>query len=134
MSSFFGEFFGTMIMIILGNGVVANVVLRRTKAEGGGWMVITSGWTFAVIIGIFCAIAAGSKLSRKTLGSIKPGRGHGVLPVHIRIDEVGWDLHIHSTGRLQQGNAAVPLLPGDVGGGCQTRLVPTWPSASPLSR
>ena len=60
MSSFFGEFFGTMIMIILGNGVVANVVLRRTKAEGGGWMVITSGWSFAVIIGIFCAIAAGS--------------------------------------------------------------------------
>lgn len=60
MSSYFGEFFGTMIMIILGNGVVANVVLGRTKAEGGGWMVITSGWTFAVIIGIFCGIATGS--------------------------------------------------------------------------
>lgn len=60
MSEYFGEFFGTMIMIILGNGVVANVVLRRTKAEGGGWMVITAGWAFAVIIGIFCASATGS--------------------------------------------------------------------------
>lgn len=60
MSGYFGEFFGTMVLIILGNGVVANVVLRRTKAEGGGWMVITAGWAFAVIIGIFCAIATGS--------------------------------------------------------------------------
>ena len=60
MSSYFGEFFGTMIMIILGNGVVANVCLRRTKAEGGGWMVITAGWAFAVMVAIFCAMAAGA--------------------------------------------------------------------------
>lgn len=60
MSSYFGEFFGTMVLIILGNGVIANVVLRRSKAEGGGWMVITTGWAFAVTIGVFCAIAAGS--------------------------------------------------------------------------
>ena len=61
MSTYFGEFFGTMIMIILGNGVVANVCLRRTKAEGGGWSVIAAGWAFAVLIAIFCALAAGSK-------------------------------------------------------------------------
>lgn len=60
MASYFGEFFGTMVLIILGNGVVANAVLRRTKAEGGGWMMITAGWAFAVIIGVHCAIAAGS--------------------------------------------------------------------------
>lgn len=60
MSSYFGEFFGTMILIIFGTGVVANVVLRRTKAEGGGWMVITAGWGFAVMIAVFCAIAAGA--------------------------------------------------------------------------
>lgn len=60
MSGYFGEFFGTMVLIILGNGVVANVVLSRTKAEGGGWMVIASGWAFAVTIGIFCANATGS--------------------------------------------------------------------------
>lgn len=60
MPGYFGEFFGTTVMIILGNGCVANVILRRTKAEGGGWMVITAGWAFAVTIGIFCANAAGS--------------------------------------------------------------------------
>lgn len=60
MSSYFGEFFGTMILIILGNGVIANVCLRRTKAEGGGWMVITAGWAFAVMVAIFCAVAAGA--------------------------------------------------------------------------
>lgn len=60
MSGYFGEFFGTMVLIILGNGAVANVVLRRTKAEDSGWMVITAGWAFAVVIGIFCANATGS--------------------------------------------------------------------------
>ncbi len=43
-SAFLGEFVGTLIMILLGNGVVANVVLRQTKGEKGGWMVITTGW------------------------------------------------------------------------------------------
>ena len=60
MSEYFGELFGTMVLILLGNGVVANVVLRRTKAEGGGWMVVAAGWAFAVMIAIFCANAAGS--------------------------------------------------------------------------
>lgn len=40
--------------------LVANVCLRRTKAEGGGWMVITAGWAFAVMVAIFCAMAAGA--------------------------------------------------------------------------
>ncbi|MGA2696494.1 MAG: MIP/aquaporin family protein [Terriglobales bacterium] len=56
----FGEFMGTLILILLGNGVVANVVLKRSKAEGAGWMVITSGWAFAVMAGVFTAIACGS--------------------------------------------------------------------------
>ena len=58
---FFGEFMGTLILILLGDGVVANVLLKKSKAEGGGWMVITSGWCFAVMAGIFAAIACGSK-------------------------------------------------------------------------
>ncbi|WP_346353066.1 MIP/aquaporin family protein [Azotosporobacter soli] len=61
MTSYFGEFFGTMVLIVLGNGVMANVALRGTKAEGGGWLVVTAGWTFAVIIGVFCAIATGAQ-------------------------------------------------------------------------
>jgi len=55
-----GEFFGTMILILLGDGAVAAVLLKRSKAEGGGWMVITAGWAFAVMAGVFTAIACGS--------------------------------------------------------------------------
>ncbi len=56
----FGEFMGTLVLIFLGDGVVANVLLKRSKAEGAGWMVITSGWAFAVMAGVFTAIACGS--------------------------------------------------------------------------
>jgi glycerol uptake facilitator protein len=55
-----GEFLGTMILILLGDGVVAAVLLKRSKAEGSGWMVITAGWAFAVMAGVFTAIACGS--------------------------------------------------------------------------
>jgi glycerol uptake facilitator len=56
----FGEFMGTLVLILLGDGVVANVLLKRSKAEGAGWMVITSGWAFAVMAGVFVAVACGS--------------------------------------------------------------------------
>jgi glycerol uptake facilitator len=55
-----GEFAGTFMMMLLGNGVVAAVVLKQTKAEGAGWMVITTGWAFAVLCGIFTANLFGS--------------------------------------------------------------------------
>ena len=59
-SPFLGEFMGTLIMILLGDGVVAGVLLKRSKAESGGWMVITTGWAFAVMAGIFTALLCGS--------------------------------------------------------------------------
>jgi glycerol uptake facilitator protein len=59
-SPFFGEFMGTLIMILLGDGVVAGVLLKRSKAENSGWMVITTGWAFAVLAGIFTAVLCGS--------------------------------------------------------------------------
>jgi glycerol uptake facilitator protein len=59
-SPFIGELIGTMVLILLGNGVVANVVLKRTKGHDAGWIVITAGWAFAVMIGIFVANAFGS--------------------------------------------------------------------------
>ena len=59
-SPFFGEFMGTMMMILLGDGVVAGVLLKRSKAENSGWIVITGGWCFAVMAGIYTAIACGS--------------------------------------------------------------------------
>src|SRR5687768_11246501 len=55
-----GEFMGTLVLILMGNGVVAGVLLKRSKAEGAGWIVITAGWAFAVMSGVFTAIAFGS--------------------------------------------------------------------------
>jgi glycerol uptake facilitator protein len=59
-SPLLGEFLGTMVLVLLGDGVVAAVLLKRSKAEGGGWIVITAGWAFAVMAGVFTAIACGS--------------------------------------------------------------------------
>lgn len=50
-----GEFIGTALLIILGGGVVANVVLNKTKGHNGGWIVITLGWAMAVFIAVFVA-------------------------------------------------------------------------------
>jgi glycerol uptake facilitator protein len=59
-SPFLGEFLGTAVLILLGNGVVAGVVLKKSKAEASGWIVITAGWALAVMAGVFTAIACGS--------------------------------------------------------------------------
>ena len=56
----FGEFAGTAILVLLGDGVVAGVLLKGSKAEGAGWLAITAGWAFAVVAGVFTAIAFGS--------------------------------------------------------------------------
>lgn len=55
----FGEFAGTMVLLLFGNGVVANVVLDRSKGKDGGWMVIATGWGFAVFCGIVTSLAVG---------------------------------------------------------------------------
>ena len=59
-SPFLGEFVGTMVLILLGDGVVAGVLLKRSKAENAGWMAITSAWAFAVLCGVFTANLFGS--------------------------------------------------------------------------
>lgn len=58
--AFWGELAGTAIMILLGNGVVACVVLKKSYGFGSGWMVITTGWCFAVLAGVVTALALGS--------------------------------------------------------------------------
>lgn len=55
MSPFLAELLGTMFLIVLGDGVVANVVLAKTKGNNGGWIVITFGWAIAVFVGVFVA-------------------------------------------------------------------------------
>ena len=53
MNELFGEFLGTLILILLGNGVVAGVVLPKTKSNSAGWIVITMGWGIAVAVAVF---------------------------------------------------------------------------------
>lgn len=53
MEIFWGEFIGTMILILLGNGVVANIVLQKTNGHNAGWIVITVAWGIAVFTGVY---------------------------------------------------------------------------------
>jgi len=61
MSSFIAEFIGTMLLIILGDGVVANVLLNKTKGNNGGLIAITFGWSIAVFVGVFASTTLGGK-------------------------------------------------------------------------
>lgn len=58
MTAFAGELIGTAILVLLGDGVVANVLLSRTKGQGGGWIVVTFGWAMGVYIGVLATAAA----------------------------------------------------------------------------
>ena len=55
MTPFLGELSGTALLIVLGDGVVANVILNKTKGNNSGWIVITFGWAMAVYVGVFVA-------------------------------------------------------------------------------
>ena len=57
MNQFWAEFVGTFLLLFVGNGVVANVLLKKTKGTGdpGSWVMITSAWGLAVYIGVVVA-------------------------------------------------------------------------------
>jgi len=59
MSPFLGEFIGTALLITMGGGVVANVVLAKTKGNNSGWIVITFGWAMAVFVGVYSSTTLG---------------------------------------------------------------------------
>jgi len=92
-SPFLGEFLGTMMLILLGDGVVAGVLLKRSKAESSGWMVITAGWAFAVMAGVFTAIACGSSDAHLnpavTLGFAVRQGAFGKLPAYVAAQVLG---------------------------------------------
>ena len=54
MQAYFAEFVGTALLVLLGNGVVANVVLDKTKGHASGWIVIAFGWGMAVFVAVWC--------------------------------------------------------------------------------
>ncbi len=84
---FIAEFIGTAILILLGDGVVANVVLNKTKGNGGGWIVITAGWGMAVFVAVFCVRAAsGAHLNPAVTIAIAAshrGIGWSQVPMYI---------------------------------------------------
>ena len=90
---FLGEFFGTLILILLGDGVVAGVLLKRSKAESSGWIVITSGWALAVMGGVFAAIACGSKDAHLnpavTLGFAVSSGDYSKIPSYLAAQMLG---------------------------------------------
>lgn len=63
MSNFISEMMGTLILVLLGDGVVAGVVLKKTKSENGGWIVITLAWGLAVMTGVYIAASSGAHLN-----------------------------------------------------------------------
>lgn len=82
MNDVLGEFLGTMILIILGGGVVAGVVLERSKAKDAGWVAVTAGWAIAVMAGVYTARAVGAP------GFINPvGPLAGVLTGSLAVDK-----------------------------------------------
>lgn len=76
MTVFISEFIGTLILILLGNGVIANVLLSQSKGEKGGWIVITAGWGFAVAVAVYLVgwISGGHLNPAITLGFYLAGK------------------------------------------------------------
>lgn len=92
MDAFVGEVMGTAVLILLGDGVVANVVLKQTKGHGAGWIVITFGWAMAVFVGVLVSAAAsGAHLNPAvSVGLAVAGKFESSLvPVYIAAQMLG---------------------------------------------
>ena len=77
---FLGEFLGTAVLILLGGGVVAAVLLEGSKAKNAGWIAVTAGWAFAVTCGTFTAKALGAPGALNPVGPLADiVQGKGVL-------------------------------------------------------
>jgi glycerol uptake facilitator protein len=80
MNNFLAELIGTAILIILGDGVVAGVLLARSKAQNAGWIVITAGWAFAVAVAVYA------------VGSISGAHINPAVTIGLAaIGSLGWD-------------------------------------------
>lgn len=84
---FLWEMLGTAGLTLMGCGVVANVVLKKTLGSGGGWLLINFGWGFAVLIGATIAAPSGAHINPAvTLGLIASGKspfGWGMVPAYL---------------------------------------------------
>lgn len=92
MSILIAEILGTMLLVLLGNGVVANVVLNGTKGNNSGWMVITTGWALAVFVGVIVAGPySGAHLNPAvTIGLAVAGKlSWGLVPEYFTGEMIG---------------------------------------------
>lgn len=92
MSPFLAEVVGTMLLIILGDGVVANVVLNRTKGQNSGWIVITTGWALGVTVAVYAVgTFSGAHLNPAvTIGLASIGKfAWGLVPTYIAAQMLG---------------------------------------------
>lgn len=92
MTPFIGEIIGTALLVLLGNGVVANVVLKSTKGSNSGWIVITFGWGMAVFVGVFSvANASGAHINPAvTIGLAAAGKfAWSKVPAYILAQMLG---------------------------------------------
>jgi glycerol uptake facilitator protein len=93
MHIFLGEVIGTMFLILLGDGVVANVLLGKTKGNNSGWIVITTAWAMAVFVGVFTSLGVGGNAHLNpavTIGLAVSGAvSWGEVPVYFAGEFIG---------------------------------------------
>lgn len=92
MNIFLAEVFGTGFLILLGDGVVAGVLLAKSKAQNAGWIVITAAWAFAVFVGVVVAgpISGAHLNPAVTVGlAVSGGIGWDMVPVYLAGEFVG---------------------------------------------
>ena len=89
-----GEFLGTMVLILLGNGVVAGVLLRKTKSENAGWVAITAAWGFAVMAGVFTCMACGGE------GHLNPAVTVAAGVISGNFSKLGWYVVAQMAGAM----------------------------------
>lgn len=92
MNAFFAEFFGTAMIIVFGGGVVANVLLDKTKGKNSGWIVITSGWAVGVFTGVLVAApVSGAHLNPAvTLALVLAGKfSPSLMPLYVSAQMLG---------------------------------------------
>ena len=94
MNAYTAEFIGTMMLVLFGNGGVANVLLARTKGFASGWIVITAGWGIAVFIGAFCSQEySGAHINPAVTLAM-------VLSDNLDVTEAGWYIAAQMLGAM----------------------------------
>lgn len=124
MNVYLAEFIGTGLMILLGNGVVANVVLKGTKGNNSGWIVITTAWALAVFVGVVVAgpysgahlnpiVSLGLAITHKFDWALLPGYAAAQLGGAMTGSLLVWLIYKdHFDATEDQGLKAAPFATG----------------------